>query len=168
MEIVPARALPSDASPSPEPEERRAPLTVTSAPRHAEGSPKETEEKGRNRFPASDPASQRIEFDPAFPAFDSRYYLAQELDSYPRPLAPLHLGGPAGGGAAEVLLEILVDERGVVQDVILGPPSQSGRANEELRAVLAATHFMPARKDGRAVRSRLTLRVKIDRVDGER
>jgi hypothetical protein len=67
-----------------------------------------------------------------------------------------------------VLLEILVDERGVVQDVISARPAERSRADEELRAMLAATPFLPARKDGRLVKSRLVLRVRLDPEDGKR
>ncbi|HEY7657685.1 MAG TPA: hypothetical protein VH881_12515 [Burkholderiales bacterium] len=99
---------------------------------------------------------------------DPRYYLARELDSYPRPLSPLRFGRPADSSAEEVLLEILVDERGVVQDVISARPAERSRADEELRAMLAATPFLPARKDGRLVKSRLVLRVRLDPEDGKR
>jgi hypothetical protein len=37
-----------------------------------------------------------------------------------------------------------------------------------LLAELAATHVMPARKDGRAVRSRIVLSVAFDTTDGAR
>jgi hypothetical protein len=99
---------------------------------------------------------------------DPRYYLARELDSYPTPLSPLRFGRPADSSAEEVLLEILVDERGVVRDVTLAPPAERSRAGEELRVLLAATPFLPARKDGRVVRSRLVLRVRLEPEDGGR
>ena len=93
---------------------------------------------------------------------DPRYYLARDLDSYPMPLSPLRFGRPAGSSAEDVLLEILVDERGVVRDVIIAAPGKRSRAGEDVRAMLAATPFLPARKDGRFVRSRLLLRVRLD------
>ena len=102
------------------------------------------------------------------PAPDLHYYPARDLDDYPRPLAPLRFDRPAGGGAGEVRLEILVDERGVVQDVIFARPVEPGRAYEGLRVMLATTHFLPARKDGHAVRSRIVLSVGFDAVDSER
>jgi protein TonB len=142
VRIAPVPELPSDAAVSPE---------------------QNLQEGGEPRYPGSaiETPTRKIEPGPALLVSDPRYYLAQELDSYPRPLSPLRLGRLAGNSAEEALLEILVDERGVVQDVIFARPTRPGRLNEELRAVLAATHFSPARKDGRAVRSRVTLRVRF-------
>ena len=88
---------------------------------------------------------------------DPIYYPARDLDDYPRPLAPLRIGRPARASAGEVRLELLIDEYGVVRDVVLAGPAQPGGAEVELRATLAATPFMPARKDGRPVRSRILL-----------
>lgn len=163
VRIAPTPALMSDNPRALDPEKPRGLSAAAPSERSAEEGI-----WGQTRLSTSGSASQKIESDPTFLAFDSRYYLAQELDSYPRPLAPLHFSRPAGGSAVEVLLEVLVDERGVVQDVILAQSSQSGRADEELRALLAAAHFLPARRDGRAVKSRLVLRVRVDREDGER
>ena len=80
----------------------------------------------------------------------------------------MRFGRPAGGSPEDVLLEILIDERGIVRDVIFTRPVQPGQAEEELRALLVATRFLPARRDGRVVRSRLTLRVKLEPKDSER
>ena len=147
VRLDPAEAFPPDAPVTPEPEQ--------------ELRERFQEDWGQTRFSTSESAGQNIESDPTLLALDPRYYQAQDLDSYPRPLSPLRFGRPAGSGAEEVLLEILVDERGIVQDVILARPSQPGRLDEELRALLAATQFSPARKDGRAVRSRVTLSVRF-------
>ena len=92
-------------------------------------------------------------------ASDPHYYPAHELDSYPWPLAPLQLGGLAEVRGGEVRLELLIDEFGVVREIVLAERTRHDQADAGLRALLAATHFVPARKDGRAVRSRVTLRV---------
>jgi len=92
---------------------------------------------------------------------DPHYYPARDLDSYPWPLAPLPLDRPAGERVGTVRLEMMIDETGIVRDVVFVQPARPGQAEEGLRAALAATHFMPARKDGRAVRSRITLSVKM-------
>jgi protein TonB len=102
------------------------------------------------------------------PAPDLNYYLARELDDYPRPLAPLRLDRPAHLGTSEIRLEILIDEFGVVRDVAVAGLVQPGSVGGGLLAELAATHFMPARKDGRAVRSRIVLSVAFDTTDGAR
>jgi protein TonB len=91
------------------------------------------------------------------PAPDPHYYPARDLDSYPRPLTPLRLDRPTGELSGEVRLEVLIDEYGVVREVVLVQPARSHGSEEELRATLAATSFVPARKDGRPVRSRILL-----------
>lgn len=101
-------------------------------------------------------------------AADPSYYTARDLDSYPRPLAPIRIDRAAGDGAREVRLEILIDERGVVQDMTFARPAAPARVEGELRAALVATRFLPAQKDGRAVRSRIMLSVGFDPKDGER
>ena len=97
---------------------------------------------------------------PATP--DPNYYPARDLDDYPRPLAPLRIGRPARAGAGEMRLELLIDEHGLVRDVVFAGPAQPGGAEEELRATLAATPFMPARKDGRAVKSRVLMSISFE------
>lgn len=128
----------------------------------------EPQNRGQSRTFASAGQGQKIDSDPVFPTADSRppalpqapdpiYYPARDLDDYPRPLAPLRIGWPARASADEVRLELLIDEHGVVRDVVFTGPAQPGGAEVELRATLAATSFMPARKDGRPVRSRILL-----------
>ena len=61
-------------------------------------------------------------------------------------------------GTAGYRIELIVDERGVVESLaLLAPRARDGleRALQELEA----TRFNPARKDGRAVRSRIVLQV---------
>jgi protein TonB len=99
---------------------------------------------------------------------DANYYGARDLDRYPRPLAPLQIDRTAGDGAREVRLEILVDERGIVQDMTFAGPAAPARVEEALRAALTATRFLPAQKDGRAVKSRIVLSVNFDPNDDER
>jgi protein TonB len=94
-------------------------------------------------------------------AADPSYYTARDLDRYPRPLAPFQIKRAAGEGAGEVRLEILIDERGIVQDMTFARPAAPVRVEEALRAALAATRFLPAQKDGQAVRSRIVLSVSF-------
>jgi len=120
---------------------------------------------GESSYGAPQPASEAPEL--SF-APDTRYYPARDLDSYPWPLAPLELGRLAGERGGEVRLEMLIDERGIVQEVVFVQPTRSGQAEEELRAALAATHFMPSRKDGHAIKSRLMLRLDLAPAVGVR
>jgi hypothetical protein len=91
---------------------------------------------------------------------DPTVYTAGELDSLPTPVAPLDLGGlPMLASMAPVRLELTIDEHGVVHSVsIAGRPE--GLPETELRSLIAASAFVPARKDGRAVKSRIVLGVQ--------
>ena len=101
-------------------------------------------------------------------AADPSYYTARDLDRYPAPLVPFRINRAAGDGLGEVRLEILIDEHGIVQDMIIAGPAAPARGEEGLRAALAATRFLPAQKDGRAVKSRIVLSVGYDPKDGKR
>lgn len=94
---------------------------------------------------------------------DPNYYAARDLDAYPRPVAPLHLDRVAAGNAApaRIRLALLIDEHGIVNDVAFVQSEPPGYAGERLRGLLAATRFVPAYKDGRAVKSRVVLSVNL-------
>jgi protein TonB len=145
---------------SPDPELHRAPEPAATAPGSV-ARLQSAQERGPARSSASarQTSSERIDPDPVFQGPDPNYYTARDLDSYPRPLAPLQLDVLRGERMGDVRLEILIDEAGVVQEVILMEAARAGPAEDELRAALAAARFHPARKDGRAVRSRLLLSV---------
>lgn len=99
------------------------------------------------------------------PAPDSTWYTAQELDSYPRAGTPIMIGPAArtatGGKLEHLLLWLRIDEYGAVVDVSAGEPGIPARWVDLARAGLATIQFTPARKDDRAVRSRLLLRVSF-------
>lgn len=104
---------------------------------------------------------------PALPQLpDLTVYTARDLDSYPRPVFPLDVERlaerAAGLPPAGVRLELLIDEHGIVNDVAVAEPGLSNYLETQLRAVVAATRFVPARKDGRAVRSRVLLSVSFE------
>ena len=94
---------------------------------------------------------------------DPTVYTARDLDSYPRPLVPLNierlLDLSAATPLAEVRFELLIDEHGVVNEVAPAGPGTAGQPGAELRAALAATRFIPALKDGRAVKSRMLVSI---------
>ena len=108
--------------------------------------------------PGSVPNSPRL---PA--AVDTTWYAAHELDSYPRALAPIRLeySGLRGSvnASARLLVWLRIDERGEVVDVSAGEIATPGHWLEAARASLATVRFTPARKDERAVRSRLLLSI---------
>jgi hypothetical protein len=101
------------------------------------------------------PARECCSGPPRLPApADPTIYTAGELDSLPVPVAPLDLAS-----AAPVRLELTIDEYGAVHSIAIAGP-RPGLRERELRAALAATVFVPARKDGRSVRSRIVLGVE--------
>ena len=96
-------------------------------------------------------------------AVDTKWYSAQDLDVYPRPGTPLRFAPPEGAGGAVVRLTLWlrIDEQGDVVEVSAGEPGVPVGWVDAARASLAAIRFAPARKDERAVRSRLLLSVSF-------
>jgi protein TonB len=95
---------------------------------------------------------------------DPVHYAARDLDVYPQPLnriEPVYpqtaLAGEIGGS---VTLLLLIDESGQVTDVSVVDASPQDVFEESALQALAATAYSPAQKGGRAVRSRIL--VKID------
>jgi protein TonB len=104
---------------------------------------------------------------PAVPqAPDLTVYMARDLDSYPRPVVPLDVGRfadrSAGIPPGGVSLELTIDEHGIVSQVAYAGPGTAGALETGLRAMLAATRFFPALKDGRAVKSRVILSINSE------
>lgn len=97
------------------------------------------------------------------PLPDPIYYPARQLDVYPALLEPINLPYPeraardAVSGKVTVLL--LIDERGMVNEVSVVEAEPVGYFEETTRAVFSETRFAPARKDGRPVRSRVLISV---------
>lgn len=124
--------------------------------------------RGIERVHASMRAKQGAQATLALPqAPDPTYYSARDLDHYPRPAAPLELDSLARGrdhAATIFRFQVLIDETGTVNEIspVEGEPLP---LRDELRAALAAVRFYPGRKDGRAVKSRVTLSIDFD---GER
>ncbi len=96
-------------------------------------------------------------------AADATWYAAQDIDVYPRPEAPLRFTQPHGVGEAVVRLTLWlrIDERGEVVEVSAGEPGIPAGWVDAARANLAGIRFTPARKDERAVKSRLLLSVSF-------
>lgn len=106
---------------------------------------------------------------PALPqASDPTYYSARDLDVYPRPVAPLALDRIAAGNTepVQVAVAVRIDEQGIVNEVSFPAPATPDRLRDELRALLAATRFTPAHKDGRAVKSRVVLDFSFGAANG--
>ena len=95
---------------------------------------------------------------------DPTYYSARDLDLYPRPAAPLELDTLVRGRghvATTFRFQLLIDESGTVNEIspVEGEPLS---LRDDVRAALAVIRFFPGRKDGRAVKSRVTLSIDFD------
>ena len=104
------------------------------------------------------PASPKL---PA--AVDTTWYAAHDIDVYPRPGVPLRLAPPEGAGERDVRLALWlrIDEQGEVVEVTAAEPGTPAAWVDAARASLVAIRFAPARRDERAVRSRLLLSVSF-------
>lgn len=89
------------------------------------------------------------------------YYTAQELDVYPSLRQPLQLDwqdrdAPGAGLTALVTL----DETGAVEEVAILEATVERAAQAAVHGALAVARFSPALKEGRAVKSRIVLRIE--------
>ena len=132
-----------------------------------------SDEMGRKTAPKAAPETERSAVPPsALPQVpDPTVYAARDLDSYPRPVVPLDFDRLAARATelppAGIGLELLIDEHGIVGDVAFAGPGLSGQLEMQMRAAVTATRFVPARKNGRAVRSRVLLSVSFGRERSE-
>ena len=97
---------------------------------------------------------------------DLVHYAARDLDVYPQPLnriEPVYpqtaLAGEIGGS---VTLLLLIDESGRVTDVSVVDASPLDEFDKSALRALAAAAYTPAQKNGRAVRSRILVKVDFD------
>jgi TonB family protein len=97
------------------------------------------------------------------PLPDPVYYPARQLDVYPALLEPINLPYPERAARDEVsgkvTVLLLIDERGMVNDVSVVEAEPAGYFEETTHAVFSEMRFSPARKDGRPVRSRVLISV---------
>lgn len=96
---------------------------------------------------------------------ETKWYTALELDTYPRAETPIGIPAAAGYGRgaveSQLMLWLRIDETGRVAEVSAGAPGMPAGSLEAARSALATARFTPARKDARAVRSRLLVSVPL-------
>ncbi|HWQ39293.1 MAG TPA: TonB family protein [Burkholderiales bacterium] len=146
------------ARPPSEPAPSMAPMPMAAAPPQAAQQVAEPllAEQGR--------AAEQTVLEPA-PAIevpiDPVYYAVHELDIYPMPLSAVRLESTAvPGGNVRVL--VLIDETGWVTRAEIFEAQPPGVLDEAALQALRAARFSPARKDGRAVRSRVLIELAFD------
>lgn len=100
------------------------------------------------------------------PISDPTYYPARELDVYPMPLARLRFEYPDVAArdqvSGKVQVMLLINEAGVTDDVSIVSAEPAGYFEDAAREVFKGVRFSPARKDGRAVKSRVLINVEFD------
>jgi protein TonB len=96
---------------------------------------------------------------------DLQWYEARDLDSYPRPLAPIEtpyeIAGQPAGPSGDVTLMLAIDETGLVHDAVVVSAQPEGVFETSALAAARAARFTPARKDGGAVRSKIIVKLRF-------
>jgi len=99
-------------------------------------------------------------------ALDTTWYPARQLDVFPQASTTPQPAYPeqasAEGVRGEVTLLVLVDEAGAVHEVSVVEAQPEGYFEEAAVAAFQRARFEPARKDGRAVRSRILVKVSFN------
>ena len=97
---------------------------------------------------------------------DPTYYPAKQLDEQPKPLQSINPEYPEDASAAniegDVTLLILIDELGVVKDVSVVDAIPEGYFEESAIAAFRNAKFVPAKREGREVKSRFMVRVRYE------
>lgn len=168
--LINARLEPAaDATPAAaalEPERPAGEASAVKAPGEdplAEPEPRKPEVKPEPKPAAAPPPSPSTGIE--LPLIrDPTYYPAKQLDVYPQPLAPIRLHYPESAVAERVngrlLLLLLIDEYGVVNEASVVESEPPGYFEEAARSVFRAARFAPGMKDGRAVKSRVLVQVR--------
>lgn len=102
---------------------------------------------------------------------DPVYYPARQLDAYPALLQPVRLEYPERASynniSGKVLAMLLIDETGSVNEVSIVKSEPPGYFEDAVRDVFAVARFFPARKGGRAVKSRVLISVSYNPGEAE-
>ena len=104
--------------------------------------------------PAPEPVGESVHV-----PVDPVYYAARELDVYPVPLERLQ--GPAVAASGWVRVLAMVDETGAVTQADVFDSDPDNVAAEAALQAVRAARFSPARKGGRAVRSRILIELRF-------
>jgi len=97
---------------------------------------------------------------------DAAWYEVKDLDVLPRALTPLRPTYPSMDGKAQsggtVILLVLIDETGQVREVSAVKADPEADLGPAAIATFADARFSPGQRDGRAVRSRMLVRVTFE------
>jgi len=97
---------------------------------------------------------------------DPTYYPGKQVDVHPRALQPIRPAYPDNafkeGAQGIVILLLMIDELGVIRDVSVAEATPQGYFEESAMQAFRGKRFTPAIKGGRAVKSRVLIRVQYD------
>ena len=97
---------------------------------------------------------------------DPVHYPARDLDIYPHALNPIRPVYPQAAREAQVAgsvtLLVLIDEAGRVVGTSVEDAAPGGVFEQVAQQAVAISAFYPAQKDGRAVRSRILVKLEFD------
>ncbi|MGE5028289.1 MAG: energy transducer TonB [Betaproteobacteria bacterium] len=103
---------------------------------------------------------------------DPTYYPAKQLDVPPAAQGPIKPAYPdkaaAQGLEGHVVLLLLIDEAGTVKEATVAEASPEGVFEESALAAFRSARFAPAQKNGRAVKSRVLIRVTYELKDRDK
>ncbi len=162
------------ANSEPQPQETTLiPAEKTRVPVRAETRPEAAATKGEpkrvSRQVPTEPAPASIAGIGLPSSRDPTYYPAKQLDVYPQPLEPVKLNYPDGAAAQRLdgilLLLLLIDEFGVVNDASVVEARPEGYFEEAALSIFRATRFSPAQKQGHPVKSRVLLQLRYSYGD---
>jgi periplasmic protein TonB len=143
------------------------PLSVPAArrPERPPARAPQTSAKRVPHLPARTPASASASAsDTAMRSPDTTYYPIREIDIYPVPTAPLDLKNlllqRVDVMRPRAFVELHISETGAVDAAKVLEAHPPGTLDGELTALFLAARFTPAMRDGRAVRSRVVVRIE--------
>ncbi len=152
-----------DASPAiPRPPRAPAPLRSSAAPSLPAVAVEPPEPPLQSRRPDIDPPPPVADASPppVQVPVDPVYYAARELDLYPTPIEPLR-ALPTSQTRGWVRVLALVDETGTVTQAEIFDSDPPGAFDQAAVDAVSAARFSPARREGRAVRSRVLIELGI-------
>lgn len=156
------------------PQEKIKPLRLTeSTPEPAVKKleePKPSEEKPVPQPPAPAESAPAILPTLEIPLLeDPTWYPAKQVDVHPTALNLIKPGYPdkaaEQGVEGKVVLLLLIDEAGVVKEATVAEANPEGIFEESALAAFREARFAPAQKNGRAVKSRVLIRVSYELND---
>jgi protein TonB len=103
---------------------------------------------------------------------DPTWYPVKQVDVHPAALYPIKPGYPVKaaeqGVEGNVVLLLLIDEAGGVKEASVAEANPAGIFEESALAAFREARFAPAQKNGRAVKSRVLIRVTYELNDREK